>query len=206
MRTLALLSRKGGSGKTTLAGHLAVEAEADGCGPVALVDIDPQGSLAAWWNERQVEAPLFAQVALHDLPSRLARLREAGVRLVIIDTPPAIDSAIEEVVKVTDFALVPVRPSPHDLRAVDSTLRLLEARGTRWGFALNGALPRARLTAEAWEALRQRGEVAPVIIHHRVDMAASMIDGRVAREVATDAKAAQEVAELWQYVKKRLEE
>ncbi len=61
MRVLALASQKGGSGKTTLSGHLAVQAQLAGAGPVVLIDIDPQGSLADWWNERETDLPAFAQ-------------------------------------------------------------------------------------------------------------------------------------------------
>ncbi|MEE8145212.1 MAG: ParA family protein, partial [Kiloniellales bacterium] len=57
MRVLTFASQKGGSGKTTLAGHIAVQAEREGAGPVAIIDTDPQGSLAEWWNERQAETP-----------------------------------------------------------------------------------------------------------------------------------------------------
>ena len=57
MRVLALASQKGGSGKTTLSGHLAVQAQLAGAGPVCLIDIDPQGSLADWWNEREADMP-----------------------------------------------------------------------------------------------------------------------------------------------------
>ena len=64
MRVLALASQKGGSGKTTLSGHLAVQAQLAGAGPVCLIDIDPQGSLADWWNERQDDMPAFAQTIL----------------------------------------------------------------------------------------------------------------------------------------------
>ena len=70
MRVLALCSQKGGSGKTTLSGHLAVQAELAGAGHVALIDTDPQGSLAAWWNERQSEAPAFVSTSLVALPVR----------------------------------------------------------------------------------------------------------------------------------------
>ena len=71
MRVLALASQKGGSGKTTLSGHLAVQAQRAGAGPVVLIDIDPQGSLADWWNEREAEYPAFAQTTVARLASDL---------------------------------------------------------------------------------------------------------------------------------------
>ncbi len=64
MLVMAVASRKGGSGKTTLAGHLAVQAERAGAGPIALVDTDPQGSLSDWWNERQADTPVFARTII----------------------------------------------------------------------------------------------------------------------------------------------
>ncbi|HYC14067.1 MAG TPA: ParA family protein, partial [Stellaceae bacterium] len=67
MHVIAVASQKGGSGKTTLAGHLAVAADRAGAGPVALVDTDPQGSLAEWWNARVAETPLFARTAAERL-------------------------------------------------------------------------------------------------------------------------------------------
>ena len=90
MRVLALASQKGGSGKTTLSGHLAVQAERAGAGPVVLIDIDPQGSLADWWNERETELPAFAQTTVARLSSDLEMLRQQGFKLAVIDTPPAI--------------------------------------------------------------------------------------------------------------------
>ena len=80
MRVLALASQKGGSGKTTLSGHLAVEAQRAGAGPVVLIDIDPQGSLADWWNEREAEFPAFAQTTV----ARLAA--EHGIECPIHET------------------------------------------------------------------------------------------------------------------------
>ena len=71
MRVLALASQKGGSGKTTLSGHLAVQAQRAGAGPVVLIDIDPQGSLADWWNEREAELPAFAQTTVARLANDL---------------------------------------------------------------------------------------------------------------------------------------
>ncbi len=63
MFVMSLASQKGGSGKTTLSGHIAVEAERQGAGPVAVIDADPQGSLADWWNARAAETPLFARTS-----------------------------------------------------------------------------------------------------------------------------------------------
>jgi len=88
MQVLTIASQKGGTGKTTLSAHLAVEAELAGAGPVAVVDTDPQGSLAAWWNTRVAETPRVAAVNIAQIHAHLARLREQGINLVIIDTPP----------------------------------------------------------------------------------------------------------------------
>ena len=75
MRVLAVTSQKGGSGKTTLSGHLAVQAELAGAGPVVLVDTDPQGSLTAWRNEREAPTPAFAHTNVSRLLSDLDQLR-----------------------------------------------------------------------------------------------------------------------------------
>ena len=86
MHVVAFCSQKGGSGKTTLSGHVAVQAELAGAGPAALIDCDPQGSLAAWWNERQSQTPAFATTTLAQLPDDLERLRNDGCQLVIMGT------------------------------------------------------------------------------------------------------------------------
>ncbi len=205
MRVLALASQKGGSGKTTLSGHLAVEAQRAGAGPVVLIDIDPQGSLADWWNEREAEMPAFAQTTVGRLASDLAVLRQQGFRLAVIDTPPAITMAIQSVISVAELIVVPTRPSPHDLRAVGATVDLCERAGKPLIFVVNGATPKAKITSEAAVALSQHGTVAPVTLHHRTDFAASMIDGRTVMEVDPNGRSSQEVQALWQYLADRLE-
>jgi chromosome partitioning protein len=205
MRILALASQKGGSGKTTLSGHLAVEAQRAGAGPVVLIDIDPQGSLADWWNEREAEMPAFAQTTVARLVTDLEMLRAKGFKLAVIDTPPAITMAIQSVIAVAELVLIPTRPSPHDLRAAGATVDLCERAGKPLIFVINAATPRARITHEAAVALSQHGTVAPVTLHHRTDYAASMIDGRTVMEVDPNSKSAAEVQGLWTYVNDRLE-
>ncbi|HWH16992.1 MAG TPA: ParA family protein [Allosphingosinicella sp.] len=205
MRVLALSSQKGGSGKTTLSGHLAVQAQLAGAGPVCLIDIDPQGSLADWWNEREADMPAFAQTTVARLGADLEVLRQQGFRLAVIDTPPAITMAIQSVIQVAELVVIPTRPSPHDLRAVGATVDLCDKAGKPLVFVVNAATPKARITSEAAVALSQHGTVAPVTIHQRTDFAASMIDGRTVMEVDPNGKSAAEVRELWDYVSDRLE-
>ena len=205
MRVLAMASQKGGSGKTTLSGHLAVQAQMAGAGPVCLIDIDPQGSLADWWNERQDEMPAFAQTTVARLASDLEVLRQQGFRLAVIDTPPAITMAIQSVIAVAELIVIPTRPSPHDLRAVGATVDLCDRAGKPLIFVVNAATPKAKITYEAAVALSQHGTVAPVTVHHRTDFAASMIDGRTVMEVDPNGRSAREVVELWDYISDRLE-
>lgn len=205
MRVLAMASQKGGSGKTTLSGHLAVQAQMAGQGPVVLIDIDPQGSLSDWWNERHDEYPAFAQTTVARLAADLEILRQQGFKLAVIDTPPAITMAIQSVIAVAELIVIPTRPSPHDLRAVGATVDLCERAGKPLIFVVNAATPKARITSEAAVALSQHGTVAPITLHHRTDFAASMIDGRTVMEVDPRGKSAGEVAALWSYISDRLE-
>ncbi|KQU56007.1 chromosome partitioning protein ParA [Sphingomonas sp. Leaf339] len=205
MRVLALASQKGGSGKTTLSGHLAVQAQRSGHGPVVLIDIDPQGSLADWWNEREGEYPAFAQTTVARLPGDLELLRQQGFKLAVIDTPPAITMAIQSVIQVAELVVVPTRPSPHDLRAVGATVDLCDRAGKPLIFVVNAATAKARITSEAAVALSQHGTVAPVMVQQRVDFAASMIDGRTVMECDPKSKSAAEITALWTYIADRLE-
>lgn len=204
MRVVAFASQKGGSGKTTLAGHIAVQAERAGAGPVAIIDADPQGSLSDWWNARRAETPVFAQTVISRLSDDIARMRDLGVELLIFDTPPAITATIEQVVRHCDLVIIPTRPSPHDLRAVGATVDLCEKLGKPLVFVLNGATHRARITSEAAIALSQAGTVASVTIHHRTEFAASMIDGRTVMEIACNPRSIEEIEELWDYLADRL--
>lgn len=204
MRVIAVTSQKGGSGKTTITGHLAVEAARQTGEPVALIDTDQQGSLSDWWNERVSDDPAFAQASLATLEADLNTLREQGFRMVFIDTPPAITGAIQAVVQKSDLVIIPTRPSPHDLRAAGKTVELVERAGKPLVFVVNGATARARLTGEAAIALSQHGTVAPTVLHNRQDFAASMIDGRTVMEANPSGKSAQEIELLWAYINERI--
>ena len=204
VRVVVFASQKGGSGKTTLSGHIAVEAERMGDGPVALIDTDPQGSLAKWWNARKASTPAFAHASLEELDACLDHLKSIGFKLIVIDTPPAVTQTIAHVVQRADLVVVPTRPSPHDLRAVGPTVDIADSLNKSLVFVVNSATPRARITSETAVALSQHGVVAPVTLHHRVDFAASMIDGRTVGDIQPESKSAVEVSALWMYLRGRL--
>jgi chromosome partitioning protein len=206
MRVIVVASQKGGVGKTTITAHLAVHASLVGEGPVVLVDTDPQGSLSEWWDarkdehERNEDTLALATAKLNDLPARLAELHRNGAAVVIIDTPPALTSSILQVIEIADLVVIPARPSPHDLRAIAATINLTRMARKPFLFVVNGATPRANITAQAVAALSEHGQVAPVILSQRTDFAASMIDGRTVMETTAAGRSAQEITELWKHV------
>ncbi len=205
MRILAVASQKGGSGKTTLAGHLAVEASRTGMGPVVLIDIDPHGTLAEWWEARTGDDPAFAQTSLVRLAADLEILRRQGFRLAIIDTPPASTIAIQAAVQHADLALVPVRPSPHDLRATGAMIDLCERAGKPLAFVMNGVCHGSELVARVAGALVFHGVVVPTYIDQEPVFADAMAHGEVVDEVAPGAPSAQQVRAVWSDISQRLE-
>ncbi len=205
MRVMAFASQKGGSGKTTLAGHIAVQAKRAGAGPVAIIDTDPQGSLSDWWNARQAPTPVFAQTFISRLAQDLQKMRDIGIEILIFDTPPAITATIDQVIRVCDLVVIPTHPSPHDLRAAGATVDIVENLDKSLVFVLNGATPRARITAEAAIALSQHGTVAPATIHNRTEFASSMIDGRTVMELSGNRRSIDEITQLRSYLADRLD-
>jgi chromosome partitioning protein len=204
MHVIVSANQKGGVGKTTLLGHLAVEAQISGSGPVAIMDTDPQGSTAAWWNSRVAEDLAFAAADVGNLAAQLKDLKEAGYKVVFIDTPPSAMETIQAVINTATFVMVPTRASPHDLRAIGATVELCERAGIRPYFVLNGAAQRARITTEAAIALSQYGAVCPVVIYQRTDFASSMTDGRTVQELDGGSKGALEVKKLWEQIRAQL--
>lgn len=206
MDILVLASRKGGAGKTMVSRHLAVQAELDGAGPVAIIDADPMAGLAEWWNARaHSDTPAYIGTNLSDIGVKLAQLKDKGFKTVVIDTPPAATDAIHTLIAQATLVIIPVRPSPDDLRAVGRTIDIAEAAGKPMLFVLNGAHNRARVTAGAAISLSKHAPVADVILHQRTDYAASSANGMVVSEIDPLSPSAKEIAALWSYVSAYLE-
>lgn len=204
MHVLALASQKGGAGKSTLAFHLAVAAESDGAGPVALVDTDPQATLTRWWEARQAETPKMAKGEVTELQALLRSLRDTGFQLAIIDTAGRSSEANRAIIEVADFVLMPVKPSAADLWALGATVDVCRSLHRPFAFAVCQATRNAAMTVQAVAALASHGPVAPIVIHNRVSYAAAMGSGLTLQEIEPKGPGAEEVAGLWAFVQARL--
>ena len=199
MKTIVITAQKGGAGKTTLARNLSVAAAHDGQ-RVLCLDLDPQQSLRQWWQGRESDFPTM--LGADPMPGALSETLAAAqdhFDLVVIDTPPAAPAWLTDTLRAADLALIPVRPSPDDLRAVGATIAALRASGAPFAFVMSQT-PRAKLTEEAARALAQHGRVAPVNIGQRVIYAETGATGQGVSETP-DTKAAREMTEPWSYVK-----
>lgn len=202
MLTLAIISQKGGAGKTTIATGLAVAAERAGL-PTVIIDLDPQASAATWADARgQGNPPDVVPAQAPRLPMLLASAERQGAQLAIIDTPPAADSAALAAAQAADLVVIPCRPSSLDLAAIAATVRLAgEIAAKPVIIVLNAVPPRSLLGDEAASALSKAGvQLAPVRLHQRTDFVTPLAAGRTASEWSAKGKAAAELAELWAFL------
>jgi chromosome partitioning protein len=201
MKTIVITSQKGGSGKTTLAAHLAVEAERAGDAPAWLIDTDEQATLSQWHERRENETPQRAEMPFARLAEGLGNIAARGAAYCFIDTAPTISAQSEAIIGLADLVLIPVRPSPADLWAVSETVALVKDAGKPFMFVITQAKPQATITAQTIAALSQHGRVAQAFIADRVPYAGAMTGGRTAPELSPKSAAADEIAGLWQDVK-----
>lgn len=205
MKTVVIVSQKGGTGKTTLAIHLAVAAERAGKAGV-VIDVDPQASAAAWGDLRQAEGPAVESVQPARLLPTLKAAGEAGAELAIIDTPARSENTVLDAVRAADLVLIPCRPGFFDTAAMSFTANLLKLAG-KPGFVVFSQVPtRAEsVMAEVREALGSYGlAVAPVALHLRVAYSHAIPGGQSAQEYEPKGKAAGEIDELYNWLQSML--
>jgi chromosome partitioning protein len=202
MKSIAFLSQKGGSGKTTLAVHIAVAASKHE--KVVIVDCDPQGSATAWGQARKNKPPTVQKITPSALPEALRKANDAT--LAIIDTPPHATPGMDVVASSVDVLLIPCRPSAFDLVAIASSVQIAKAAGTPAAFVLNGANSRSPEYNEARKVLERHGfPVCPVAPGQRTPFVRAISTGRAVTEFAPRDKASEEIEALWKWVSSMLE-
>ncbi len=200
MKTIAIISQKGGAGKTTIGIHLAVAAEQRGLN-TALFDLDPQASASSWSDKRGTPSPAVVSAQAARLTSLLEQAALQSADLVIIDSAPNADSASLAAARAADLILIPCRPAAFDLNAIGTTLNLAAVAGRPAYVVLNAVPTAGKVGEEARKALESGGvKVAGPVLHHLVAFSHSVNDGRTAQELDAKSKAALEVKALFDWV------
>lgn len=200
MKTVALISQKGGTGKSTIATHLAVCAERNRQ-RVAIFDIDPQASAYKWSQRRRFGTPPVVKATAVQLPTLIEQAQAQQADLLFIDTAGRSDIAAHHALQVADLILVPCRPSAADLDAIEDTIQLIHlSQGKRAAVILNAAPVRGSMAEDARAAIAEHLEVAPIILCQRSAYASAWIDGRSVEEYEPEGKAATEIRALYQWL------
>ncbi len=206
-KVIAVAQQKGGSGKTMLTAQLAV-ALAAGCN-VAVLDIDPQGSLTIWGKLRASAAKASVAVASHAvsgwrLASELEKLK-AAYDIVLIDTPPVIDSDARRAIRAADIVIIPLNPSPPDLWAAEGTLKLAAEEKRKVALVFNRAPAASRLRKRMEAEIAARGLLLfSNALANRAGYANAFADGLGVSEISMTTPAGLELCALAEEVKNQL--
>jgi chromosome partitioning protein len=207
MKTLGVLARKGGAGKSTLTLHWAVEAERQGEGRVAVIDIDPQQTSVKWSKRRVLlgkQTPAMLVATATDLQEALEACEASGMTFVLIDTPPHVEAPCREATKLVNLVVIPCGPSAPDLEAIGATIYVLQETKTPGVIVLNQGRPGSSINDKAMDVLKQYGlPVCPIPIIRRAALADAFTDGRAVAELEPDGKAAAEITRSWAWIMKQ---
>ena len=206
MNILAIVSQKGGTGKSTLAFSLAVAAEEQGI-RTSIIDMDPQGTTKKWYGRRKADGgPEVNALNATQLEPAMPLLRKQGIQLVIIDTPGADTPGVTAAIQVADLCLIPARPSVADIEASAPTVSAIHRLGKPFSYILNQCPPgRSIRTMDAFRVLQLTGAVASTPLAMRADHMDALATGQGVTERDINSKAAAEIRELLEWTLNKME-
>jgi len=200
---VVLLGMKGGTGKSTVAIHLAVAAHQAGR-KVTLLDTDTQATSVAWRRQREAPEPRVLSARAYEVAKQLA-VEGKERDLIVIDTPPRAESDIAKLAGHADLIVIPLRCSMPDVLASDVAFRMAKSAGRPFVVIFNAVNPRGLEVAEVREALTAQGHlVAPMVLAHRTSFARALSNGLAVTEFDTQGKAAEEITNLWEWIEEQL--
>ena len=205
MRSIAFLSSKGGSGKSTLSIHIAVAESQQH--QVVLIDCDPQGTVTAWAAKRERSSPSVIRAD----PSSIARMLDhhsaAGFAVAVLDCPPHAAAGTSMLLAAADHVVVPVQPTAPDLAATQRALAMLKACGRPYSFVLSRAPVRAPEIEQTKGILGALGPLAPMSISDRRIYARALIQSSAVTEIVRDDnKASEEIHGYWRWLDNQTKE
>ena len=201
MPTIAIVSQKGGSGKTTLTVNLAAAAEA--AGQIALIiDTDPQATASQWGSWRNDRAPEVIDSAPPRIQHKVDQAKAQGATFIIIDTPPHADSAASRAVEIADLVLIPCRPSAFDLAAIQTTVSLIRLFDKPAFVVFTAGPPNApKIYQDAIDLVRGFGiEACPHLLPDRAVYRHASAAGASVLEFEPTGKAAAEIDALHMWI------
>lgn len=202
MIVFCFVTQKGGSGKTTLAINCAV-ASLISKKKVVIFDMDEQATAESWYQDREAEEPLLIKVKSTELEQALSSAESNAFDVVLIDTPGRDEPATASAIRLSDFCVIPCRPSPADMKATPATTETIRRLGKPAAFVLTQTPARSFRIREAQNGLAVLGMVAPVFIVSRNAYQDAQGAGLGVMEFDPDGKAAQEIKELWAWLDKK---
>jgi len=200
-KVITIAQQKGGTGKTTLAVHLALAFIKYHNLKVAIIDTDPQGSLGKWFMIRsKIKKPngdlTFKTASLWGAQYESKILKQEH-DIVIIDTPPKIEADARPAIEASDLVLIPISPSPVDFWATEPIIEIAKRAKKKIVIQINRANPRSKLMKKTYDYINDLGmKKTNTLIGHRQIFIASMGEGKTVIEMQRKGKAAQEIAEL----------
>jgi chromosome partitioning protein len=202
MKVISLVTQKGGSGKSTLCVSLAVAAQEAGHA-ICILEMDKQATASQWSQARQGKPPEVGQVTADKLLDIIAKLKGDVYEFVFIDTPGIDSPGTNAAIRASDLCLIPCRPTPADLRAMQPTLAAIQRLEKDFAFILNQTPPKGYRVRDTAEGLKVLGMLAEVNVVMRNDHQDAIGSGQGVTEFNPEGPAAEEMRRLWAWIDNR---